>query len=150
MPLSRPGGFVQKRGIFHGAYGGLRAFRYEWLKFRCVAPDHTNFFALGEQGFSSDPACVSCGSSDYDHGGSFGCSRIEQTFPLGSITRDQMRELFSGHRDFYAGLFREGDGFGIAGVHVARDADTGIVGQDALNALAHFFRAISDCHLTSV
>jgi hypothetical protein len=43
------------------------------------------------------------------------------------------------HRDSYAGLFCELDGFVVARVDVARDAYARIVGQHALNAFAHFF-----------
>src|SRR5271156_5903094 len=69
---------------------------------------------------------------------------------VSAATTYQMRELFTAHRDFYTGLFREGNGVGITGVHVAGDADAGIIGQHALNAFAHFFRAVGDRHLAGV
>src|SRR5580700_5170655 len=69
---------------------------------------------------------------------------------LSAVTLDQMHELIAWHRDFYAGFFCEGDGFGIAGVHVARDADAGVVGQNPLHALGHLFGAVCDCDLAGV
>src|ERR1700685_4808739 len=69
---------------------------------------------------------------------------------LGAISLNQMQELIAWHRNFYAVLFCEGYGLGIAGAHVARDADAGVVGQNTLHALAHLFRAASDCNSAAV
>src|SRR5690348_12431578 len=60
------------------------------------------------------------------------------------------RRLPSKHRDFDVVLFGEGDGFGIAGIRVARDADARIVSENALDARSHFLRAVSDRDLAGV
>ena len=47
-------------------------------------------------------------------------------------------------------LRAKADRFGIAGVHVARDADAGIVGEHSLDACGHFFCAVGDDDLARV
>src|SRR5271166_1189430 len=54
------------------------------------------------------------------------------------------------HRDLDSLLLREVLGFVVAGVGVAGDADAGIVGQDALDALGHLVSAICNRHLSGV
>src|SRR5712691_1522141 len=54
------------------------------------------------------------------------------------------------HGNLHAGLARELDGFGIAGVGVSGNTDAGIVGEHALDARGHFFGAVGDRDLSGV
>src|SRR5260370_31286731 len=54
------------------------------------------------------------------------------------------------HGNLHAGLARELDGFGIAGVGVSSDADAGIVGEHAFDARVPFFVALADRDLSGM
>src|ERR1700735_762284 len=114
-----------------GADESFRALLPEWLQSSGIAADDPDFLTLGEKLFRDDPARVTCSSGDDDH------VRL-------------LYECLLCHWNFYAGLFRETGGFGIARVYVARHANAGIVGQDALDAFAHFFGAVGNCDLAGV
>ena len=74
-------------------------------------------------------------------------------YPLGFERRCLRPELLSLgqlHRDLDSLLLGEVLGFVVAGVHVAGDADAGIVGQHALDALRHVVGAVGDGDLSGV
>ena len=54
------------------------------------------------------------------------------------------------HGNLDARFAGEADGFGVARIGVSRDAESGIVGEDALDAPGHFFCAIGDGHLAGM
>src|SRR5580692_9910417 len=54
------------------------------------------------------------------------------------------------HGNLDARFADEADGFGVARIGVSRDAESGIVSEDALDAPGHFFRAIGDDHLAGM
>src|SRR5579875_3797586 len=64
--------------------------------------------------------------------------------------RRRVRNTLARHRDFDAGFIGKGDGFGVASVRMASDADAGIVGEHALDARVHFPGAVGDQHLPGV
>src|SRR6202034_4896328 len=70
------------------------------------------------------------------------------------LTRTVPKNYWCGQRsfhwNFHAGLARDLDGFRVAGVDVAGDADARIVGEDALDARGHFLRPVGDQHLPRV